>query len=150
MNEYNVINQEWNYDNFLQENYLGDKFDYDKSYGLYYENELISIIMINKMNVIKIISNMSYDIKNIITRIREVFLSDFNDNVKIEVDIRYENKENYKDLKLIEEKQPDFYWIKNHCRISQFEFDKNDKIFINLYNKIYDCGKLIYIMESNK
>ena len=106
--------------------------------------------MINKVNMMKIVSNMSYDIENIITRIREAFLSKFDGNFKLEIDRRYENKENYNDLKLIEEKQPDFYLIKNHCRISQFEFDKNDKIFINSYNKIYDCGKLIYIMESNK
>jgi hypothetical protein len=91
-------------DNFLQENYLGDKFDYDKSYGLFYDNELISVIMINKMNIMRIVSNMSYDIENIITHIRDAFLSDFNGNVKIEVDRRYENKENYNDLKLIEEK----------------------------------------------
>ena len=76
------------------------------------------------MNVIKIISNMSYDIKNIITRIREVFLSDFNDNVKIEVDRRYENKENYKDLELREEREPQIIKINNY--------------------EIYDCGSLIY------
>ena len=111
-------------DNFLEENYLGNKFDCDKSYGLYHKDELISIIMINKANVMKIVSNMSYDIENIITRIREVFLSDFNDNVKIEVDRRYENKENYKDLELREEREPQIIKINNY--------------------EIYDCGSLIY------
>jgi len=67
---------------------------------------------------------MSYDIENIITRIREAFLSDFNGNVKIEVDRRYENKENYKDLKLIEEIEPQIIKINNY--------------------EIYDCGSLIY------
>ena len=90
-------------------------------YGLYYENEFISIITINKSNLVKVVSNMSYDIENIITRIREVFLSKFDGNLKLEIDRRYEKREN---LELIEETEPQLIKIENY--------------------EIYDCGKLIY------
>ena len=122
-NECKIIKIE-NIDNFIEENYLGDKFDYDKSYGLFYKDELISILTLNKANLMRIISNASYDIENIITCIREAFLSDFNGDVKIEVDRRYENKENYKDLELREQREPQIIKINNY--------------------EIYDCGSLIY------
>lgn len=77
--------------------------------------------MINKSNLVKVVSNMSYDIFYIITRIREAFLSKFGGNLKLEIDRRYENKEN---LELIEETEPQLIKIDNY--------------------EIYDCGKLIY------
>jgi hypothetical protein len=77
--------------------------------------------MINKANLMKIVSNMSYDIENIITRIREVFLSKFDGNLKLEIDRRYEKRKN---LELIEKTEPQLIKINNY--------------------EIYDCGKLIY------
>lgn len=50
--------------------------------------------MINKANLVGVVLNMSYDIENIITRIREAFLSKFDGDLRLEIDRRCEKREN--------------------------------------------------------
>ena len=84
---------------------------------------------------------MEGDLKTLLQPLKSIYGDLF-----LEADRRYENYKFYNSFKLIKKLKPDFYWTKNHCRISKLCSDKNDKTFINSYNKIFDCGKLIYII----
>jgi hypothetical protein len=77
------IKEIYEVNHFINKYSLIDMSDYNKFYGLFYEKELISVLMVNKANLMKIVSNMSYDIDNVITRLLDVFPSQFDGNLRI-------------------------------------------------------------------
>lgn len=128
---------------FLKENDLKKVSIYDKNYGVFHDDIMIAIIVFrnNIMRfILKIGVDIEGDLKTLLQPLKQIYGDLF-----LQIDRRYENYYFYDSLKLFKKIKPDFYWTKNHYRISN-----NENQLINSYNKIFDSGKLIYIMESNK
>lgn len=118
------------YREFLEINYIDDFIEADLIVGLYYKNELVSLIseknrellLVNKLNTI-------------VDKGFEKLLENFKGEYVTTVDLRWSYGEREKALgfKVIEQTPPAYFFTKGQVRT---------KKEIKGYNKIYDCGTL--------
>ncbi len=159
--------------NFLNDNHIQGFVPSKHCVGLYYEDELVSLMsfgysrfnknyewellrFVNKLNT-KIIGGASKLFSN----------SGINYNIISYCDRRYFTGEIYKVLgfNLIGKSKPNYYYVKDNNRYSRIKFQKhklkdllenfdeelteNENMYRNGYNKIYDCGMLVFGKDNN-
>jgi len=127
--EIKIVDQK-EYRDFLEINYIDDFVEAENIFGLYHENELVSLIseknkkllFINKLNTI-------------VDKGFEKLLENFKGEYVTTVDLRWSYGEREKALgfKVIEQTPPTYFFTKGQVRT---------KKEIKGYNKIYDCGTL--------
>lgn len=124
-----VVNKD-RYKLFLEINYLEDFVEAENIFGLYYKNELVSLIseknkellFVNKLNTI-------------VDKGFEKLLENFKGDYTTKVDLRwgYGEREKALGFEVIEQTPPAYFFTKGQVRT---------KKEIKGYNKIYDCGTL--------
>lgn len=134
---------------FFNENHLMNKGK-GKTFGLYYENELVTAIRVCKLKdgldvsrfchklKTNVIGGFSKLIKHVEKTLNPNFIQTF-------IDLRYGSGEYLKDLGF--EKKTEyisFSWIKNADRVHRMNFPGNSG-YEKGFNKLWDCGQAKYI-----
>lgn len=127
--EVREVNQD-EYKTFLEINYLEDFVEAENIFGLYYNNELVSLISENNKELL-----FCNKLNTIVEGGFELLLKSFSGEYTTTVDLRWSYGEREKSLgfKLIEQTPPAYFFTKGQVRTK-----KEKKGF----NKIYDCGTL--------
>jgi len=157
--------------NFLLENHLQGPIN-GKSLGLFFLGELVSIITIGKSRF-----NKNYDIEllrfcnkknTIVIGGLGKLIKRVNGQIITYNDLRFSNGQSYETagFKLISQSKPGFFYLKNNVRLSRLKFQKHKlpqilEIFdptlsawnnmqLNGYDRIWDCGNLVFKKENKK
>jgi len=127
--EIKTIDQE-EYADFLEINYIDDFVEADVIVGLYYNNELVSLISENNKELLFV-----NKLNTIVDEGFEKLLENFKGEYTTTVDLRwsYGKREKALGFKVIEQTPPAYFFTKGQVRT---------KKEIKGYNKIYDCGTL--------
>ncbi len=153
--------------NFLNENHIQGYIPSKICLGLYYENELISLMSFGKSRFNK---NYEWELLRFVNKINikvtggasKLFKNIGKANIISYCDLRYFTGEIYKVLgfNLIGKSKPNYYYINSHKRYSRIKFQKHklkdllenfdeeltesENMHTNGYSKIYDCGMLVF------
>ncbi|MFA5586157.1 MAG: hypothetical protein WDA02_06380 [Saccharofermentanales bacterium] len=135
---------------FLNINHLLGKTKLDINIGLYFNNNLVSIMCLSKNNdnyeILRFCGLLNYVIVGGISKIFKYFIDKYKPIMVIGyVDKSYSNGETFKILnfKLDKTLEPNFHYIINNTRTD--EKIKNEKEF----KKIYNSGKLKFVYYQN-
>lgn len=145
--------------NFLNDNHL-DGFIDGIHYGLSYNSEIVSILTVSKLYD----SQYDYEILRFCNKLDTIVIGGFGKLLKhfksiyidssiiSSVNLRYFNgnlHEKYK-FKKIKQSNPSYYFMNNYkSRIStnMIEIQNLDDIAIKKFDRIFDCGNLIYVLK---
>jgi len=157
---------------FLNENHLQGSIG-GTSFGLYYEEELISIFTISKTRFNNKEAQwelVRYSSKNDVTviggfsKLLNHFKKKYNNEPLLSYcDLRYSQGVTYEKFgKYLRTNKPNYFWVKNNERISRhktqkhklkdflvdFDHNKTEKenMIDNDYKQIWDCGNKVYIL----
>jgi len=153
---------------FLEKNHIQGPINSSINYGLYYEEELISLVCFSKSRFSK---NYDYELLRFCTSLNIQVIGGFSkllkyfQKVKPEAnlisycDIRYSNGQGYLNSgwKLLYQSKPN-YWYFNQNRIleSRMKYQKHkipnvnlsltewENMQLNGYDRIWDCGNLVF------
>ena len=158
--------------NFLEENHLqgGDKSSV--RYGLYYKNDLVSVMTFGKprfsdkydFELVRFACKKGTKVIGGAGKLLKHFEKDnIGNNIVSYADMRYSNGKLYESLgfKFIHSSSPNYWWIKDNYKISRYlcqkhnlanilgdkfnpELSENVNMSSNGYYKIYDCGNLVF------
>lgn len=157
---------------FLEENHLQGKAFRKISYGLYKNNELLSVLTLGKprfnkhyeWEIIRFATKNNIVIPGALSKLFTHFIKEQNPKSIITyVDRRYGNGKGYEKIrfKKINETEPSYYYFKSNKTLfhrakfqkhklpellENFSDDKTEELnmFENGWNAIYDCGTLVY------
>jgi len=160
------------YLDFLENNHFLGKINSEIKIGLFCNDELVSIMSFNKIagnnyELLRFSNKLNTIIIGGANKLLEYFISNYNPNEIITfVDRRYYNGKLYEELgfKIIENTEPNFYFVDRHTYISYNKHNINefilskqkpnenkttDEIMKDLgYNKLYDCGDMKFVFKS--
>lgn len=142
---------------FLNENSFHKHITFTEQYGLFWKGNMIAVMALNKENgnrfeISSIVSKANFKIYGLI----EKFLNHFDkihplSSLIYYMDIRYEEKSEqlikYK-FEFVKFEKPEMFYVigLNRYTIAEYEnLDKKD----NKINKIYDCGKKMFIRNNH-
>ena len=158
---------------FLNNNHIQGEIN-GIHYGLFSNNELISILTISKSRYTK---KYDYELLRFCSKINTIIVGGFSkllSYIKINIldnkslisycDIRYSNSNSYNAVgfKLINKSSPNYYYLDNNytARVSRIKFQKHklktsltsfdpnltewENMQINNYDRIWDCGNLVF------
>ena len=164
---------------FLDKNHIQGK---DKSFlnlGLFYKDELVSILTISKHRVIYGNNEIKYELSRFASDIRYNVVGAFSKMIKYlfnnydineiisYVDLRYSNTTNqYKDFIYLGKSTPNYWYIFNGKRYHRYTFAKHTlkNRFPDIYSddlteseimdlvgalKVYDCGNAKYLIKKD-
>ena len=159
---------------FLEQNHLQGKDNSSIKLGLFYENELVSVMTFGKprfnkhfnYELLRFASKIGYKVIGGASRLLESFKRQYKGSIISYADRRYSNGKLYKAIgfKLIGKSQPNYFYVKGTQKLSRYQcqkyklkkllnnkFNKNlsqeENMMINHYHKIYDCGNLVYLIK---
>lgn len=137
INDNNIIR------NFLDNNHIQGYDESSIGLGLFYNNELISLMTFKKNNINFELTRFCNKINTIVIEGFSKLLNYFFNNYKFEKIITFIKLDHYENFyekffNLVERIQPDYLYIVNGKRT--LEFENNNRC----YYKIYDCGSLKY------
>ena len=117
-------------DDFLQNNHIFGKTQFDMSYGLYYNSKLVSIITCFNGVLTRFGNKLGYYVVGGLSRLVNALKCNYNENIKVYIDRRYFNGDEFKEIefRLIEKTDPELFYIDKSCKSMS----------------IYDCGKMVY------
>jgi len=157
---------------FLFDNHLQGPIN-GNHYGLYYEDKLVSIITYGKSRFNK---NYEYELLRFCNKINTSVVGGFSKLFKNILrglslisycDLRYGNGNVYKNngFKLINSSNPSYYYMKEYQRLSRLNFQKHllqekldifdpnltewENMQLNEYDRIWDCGNLVFVAIWN-
>jgi very-short-patch-repair endonuclease len=138
---------------FCDKNHLMGKGS-GKGFGLYYENELVCVMRLNKKkngldisrfcckNGYSVIGGFSKILKYVIKTISPDFIQTF-------TDLRYGSGEYLKDIGFnIESESLSFNWIKDDYRLHRLSFPSNSGYKAG-FIKMWDCGQRKWVLYNN-
>lgn len=155
---------------FELNNLYGKTDELNQFYGLYYNDELVMAISFKikcfKAILTRVNTKINYQVIGGLSRLINALKCKYDYCIEIDVDRRYSNGDNFIKLgfKLYKEISSDYWWTK-----SQFKYSSNyckkinlnkllgnkynddlsvqENMYLNGYNKIYDCGSYIFIIK---
>ncbi len=153
--------------NFLNENHIQGYIPSSLCWGLYYENELISLMSFGKSRFNK---NYEWELLRFVNKLNTKVIGGasklFNNtgitNIISYCDLRYFTGNIYEKLgfELLGQSKPNYYYVKNSNRYSRIKFQKHklkdllenfdeeltekENMKNNKYKIIYDCGMLVW------
>ena len=158
--------------NFLNENHLQGSDNSSIRYGLFFENELVSVMTFGKprfnkkydFELIRFSSKLGYQIIGGSSKLLRYFIrKHLNSSIISYADRKYSKGKMYESLgfKLVGSSNPNYFWVKGNIVLSRYQCQKHklskilgDKFDVNLsetenmilngFYKIYDCGNLVY------
>ena len=157
---------------FLEQNHLQGKDNAKIRYGLFYENELVSVMTFGKprfnknfnYELLRFASNIGYKVVGGASKLLNAFQRQYRGSIISYADRRYSNGKLYEAIgfELIGKSQPNYFYVKGTQKLSRYQCQKNklkklldnfdeklsenENMQLNGYNKIYDCGNLVYIL----
>lgn len=155
-------------DDFLFENHLQGPIN-GKSVGLYYEDDLVSILTYGKPRFNK---NYDLEILRFCNKKNTIVIGGLSKLVKriqgkiiSYCDLRYSDGKGYlsANFKFSKHSNPNYFYLKNNQRYSRIQFQKHklskvlesydpnltewENMQLNGYDRIWDCGNLVFNME---
>ncbi|MBR4316776.1 MAG: hypothetical protein IKP65_07450 [Alphaproteobacteria bacterium] len=162
-------------DAFLESNHLQGKDNSKIKFGLYYENELVSIMTFGKprfnkhydYELIRFASKLGYQVIGGCSKLLKHFIKLYTGKSIISyADRRFSNGKVYEAIgfKLINKTKPGYWWEKEKRKYSRYQCQKHklkkilgndfksdlsesENMMFNGFVKIYDCGELVYIKK---
>jgi len=156
---------------FLDNNHIQGNTNLNIKLGLFYNNELVSVMCLNKLNdneyeILRYCNKLNINVINGFKHLIDYFNNNYNpNNIIFYADRRYYNNSNYEKLgfKLITYTEPKYYYVNNSQtkKYNNIEIHKdqliNKDIFENQieplttyekkFLKIYDCGDIKFEMR---
>ncbi|MFW6281265.1 MAG: hypothetical protein ACOC1O_00510 [bacterium] len=160
---------------FLKENHIQGYIASSLKYGLYYENELISIMTFGKSRfnknfrweLLRFCNKLNYSIIGGASKLFKYFLRNTKENIISYSDKRYFDGKIYSILGFNKQKDsyPNYYYLDSNYsyRFSRIEFQKHklknklnefdenlteyENMLNNGYDRIWDCGNSKWILE---
>jgi hypothetical protein len=150
---------------FLNENHIQGNLNSSVRLGLYYENELVSVMTFNnkrkgmndnKYEICRFTNKINTSIIGGINKLFNYFLNKINPlEIIVNVDRRYFNGVIFENLgfKFIKISEPNYFYVKGLERIDRnillkeslnFNKTENNIMLEKNYNKIYDSGNIKY------
>jgi very-short-patch-repair endonuclease len=164
-------------DEFLEQNHLQGKDNSKVKLGLFYNNELMSVMTFDKSHynkkyeweLLRFANKLNYQIIGGASKLFKYFIKNYNSknyNSKTIIayaDRRYSNGNLYNKLgfKFDGYTKPNYYYIKDETIYSRQQFQKDKLNFfnenltewknmqLNKYDRIWDCGKYRFILLNN-
>lgn len=158
---------------FLDANHLQGRDNSSLRYGLFYKDELVSLITFSKprfttkydYELVRFASKKGFQIIGGCGKLLKFFEKNNKNKTLISyADRRYSNGKLYFSLgfHLIGKSAPNYWWVKNDIKLSRYQCQKHklDKLLgsnfnsenseaenmkNNNYNKIFDCGNLVFV-----
>lgn len=149
---------------FLDINHIQKHCSYSQSYGLYYNNELVSLMCFGKRKLTR--GDMEYELirfcnkmnTSVVGGASKILKNSKVDNFISYCDLRYSDGNLYEALgmKLLRTTTPNYYYSKHLTLYHRMNFQKHkisDKgdtrtekeiMYSNGYRRIYDCGNLVF------
>jgi len=139
--------------NFLNENHLQGFVGSTTKIGLFYEDELVSLMLFtnrkNEIELVRFCSKSNTTIVGGASKLLKYYINNYSDKIHTFSDVMYSNGELYENIGFVKEYdlRPDYYYVVDGKRKHKFNFrGKNEKIRMleNKIYKIYDAGKVKY------
>ena len=162
---------------FLEENHLQGKDSASIRYGLFYNNELVSVMSFGKprfndkyeFELMRFCSKKGVQIIGGASKLLKHFERECKPKSLITyADKRYSTGEVYLALGFnkLRDSEPNYWWQKNQMKLSRYQCQKNklgtilgdsfdsclteeENMKLNGWNKIYDCGNIVFVKEYN-
>lgn len=140
---------------FLTSNHLFGECYAKINYGLFHENELVSIMCISKLNdkyvILRHCNKLNTSINGTFEKLFNYFLEEYDSkHTIISCDLRYGDGSSYESFgfKLNKETEPKCFYLKNSIkRLSENQIHNES---LNDFYKVYDCGSRIYEYIDSK
>lgn len=159
------------YKNFLEENHLKGFCNADIYYGLYYQNNLVSLMSFKKIDnrweLNRFCNKINYCIIDGFSKLLKKFIKNKNPKYLFaHEDLRYSDGDVYykNNFKLEHISEPEYFYIKSkQFRYNKEQFQKNklkdkleffdldltewENMQLNGYDRIWDCGNLVFTYQ---
>jgi hypothetical protein len=155
---------------FLDINHIQGHCSYSKSYGLYYNDELVSLMCFGKRKLTR--GECEHELIRFCNKANTSVIggaSKILKNAKVGdfisyCDLRYSNGNLYKSIgmELLRTTTPNYYYVKHLTLYHRMKFQKHkisnygdnrterEIMYENGYRRIYDCGNLVFKYQSTK
>jgi len=155
---------------FLEKNHIQGPINSSVNYGLYYSEELVSIICLStprynknhKWELLRFCSKLNTQIVGGMSKLIKYFENNHNGSIISYCDLRYSNAKGYMNSgwNLINKTSPNYWYIKNNKRYSRMKFQKHKIKNVNPsltewqnmqlkgYDRIWDCGNFVFINNN--
>lgn len=149
---------------FLDINHIQKHCSYSQSYGLYYNNELVSLMCFGKRKLTR--GDMEYELIRFCNKINtsvvggasKILKNSKVDNFISYCDLRYSDGNLYESLgmNLLRTTTPNYYYVKHLTLYHRMNFQKHkishggdtrtekEIMYSKGYRRIYDCGNLVF------
>lgn len=156
---------------FLNNNHIQGSLNSKINLGLYYNEELVSILTLNslgddKYELIQFCNKLNHNVIDGLPKLLNYFVGKYNPKEIISfIDIRWNNETSFKELgfELIDRTEPNYFYVskrrrskqlktKNHMLVSEIDNELNSNVKINSNRdkyRIFDCGNLVYKKTFN-
>ena len=158
---------------FLENNHLQGKDNAKIRYGLFYNDELVSVMTFGKprfnknyqYELIRFASKIGYQVIGGASKLLSYFKKNYKGSIISYADRRYSNGKLYEAIgfKLIDKSQPNYFYVKWTQKLSRYQCQKHklknilknkfnsdlsesENMQLNGFDKIYDCGNLIFYL----
>lgn len=159
---------------FLEENHLQGADNSSIRYGLFYNNELVSVMTFGKprfdnnhnYELIRFASKKEYNVIGGASRLLRYFRNNHNGSIVSYADRRYSDGTFYEKIGFVLKgiSQPNYWYVKNNEKLSKYACQKykllallgdgfdaslseRENMIKNGYDVIYDCGNLIFELK---
>jgi len=160
---------------FLENNHLQGSCLSSINVGLYYEDELVSLMTFGKSRfnkkvdweLLRFCNKINYSVVGAASRLFKNFLKEHTGSIVSYADMRYSDGRLYRNLgfKFRHESNPNYFYWKDELILESRigyqkhklndkleEFDENltetENMYNNGYRKIYDCGNQVWIFKN--
>lgn len=127
---------------FLETNSIEESKEFDTSYGLYHDGELVSIMCFNGNEIVNFCDKVNVNVIGGFGKLLHYFISNNRPkSVICSIDRRWNDGSELEKLgfKRYGETEPSFTYVTNDRRVTKAISE----------NKIYDCGRLLFILNEN-
>lgn len=161
---------------FLDNNHIQGHDNSKVRLGLFYNEELISVMTFSKprfnknyeYQLVRFASKLGYQVVGGASKLLKYFQRNYNPkNIISYADRRYSNGKLYYALgfQFLQNSEPNYWWYKNHVKYTRYQCQKhklkqllgqnnfdqnlseNQNMYINGAGKIYDCGNMVFIKQ---
>jgi endogenous inhibitor of DNA gyrase (YacG/DUF329 family) len=158
---------------FLNENHLQGEDRSKVKLGLYYDNELVSLLTLGKprfnkkyhWEIIRFSNKLNISVIGGFSKLLKRFRKENNGSIITYADKRYSNGDLYKNNGFTElhDSKPNYFYVKNNIIFSREKFQKHklnnllenfnseltewENMQLNNYDRIWDCGNKVFVLK---
>jgi len=159
---------------FLNLNHLQGSCNASIKLGLFYENELISIITMSKSRfnknydweIVRFANKINLNVIGGFSKLLKYFRQNYSGSIITYADKRYSNGDLYRTngFEELKDSKPNYFYIKQKKLYSRIQFQKHklkdqlelfddniseaENMFNNGYRRIWDCGNKVFVLTT--